>query len=262
MSTHTHKPCTEALPVIRLAAHVTPQSLAQALLHACTTDGFFYLADHGIPQALIEEVFAISRGYFLTAGPEQKLKGNGDLGYTAVRQESLDSVMPGNGDVKESYYYGDDRWFVRKGVTQFVPPFLAQTTRREKLDSFVDRNTMVAQIILRGLALALGLEEDYLAKAHTGEHSRLRLLHYPEHSYRGVDHLDIRAGAHTDYGTITLLHQDRVSGLQVIKDGVWTDVPPRPGCVVVNIGDALEFWSGGKFRPDPPSSQAETSDAN
>ena len=60
--------------------------------------------------------------------------------------------------------------------------------------------------------------------------------------------LDIRAGAHTDYGSITILHQSRISGLQVQRGNQWVDVPPISGAVVVNIGDALEFWSGGRLR--------------
>ena len=59
---------------------------------------------------------------------------------------------------------------------------------------------------------------------------------------------DIRAGAHTDYGSITLLFQHRVPGLQVHRDGSWLDVAPQEGCIVINIGDALEFWTGGRFR--------------
>lgn len=59
---------------------------------------------------------------------------------------------------------------------------------------------------------------------------------------------EIRAGAHTDYGSITILFQHIVSGLQVHRNGSWIDVAPRKGCVVINIGDALEFWSGGLFK--------------
>ena len=67
---------------------------------------------------------------------------------------------------------------------------------------------------------------------------------------------DIRAGAHTDYGSITLLFQHRVSGLQVRRGDDWIDVPPRSGCLVINIGDALEFWSGGRFKVGEARSKA------
>lgn len=74
---------------------------------------------------------------------------------------------------------------------------------------------------------------------------------------------DIRAGAHTDYGSITCLFQHHVSGLQVLRDDVWLDVAPQQGCLVINIGDALEFWSGGRFKSTlhrvvMPRNQSET----
>ena len=82
---------TSAPPVlntISLVVHDTPEKLARALWEAGTTDGFFYLSDHGIPAADIDAAFGVSAGFFLTAPEGEKTKGNGDLGYTAVRQET------------------------------------------------------------------------------------------------------------------------------------------------------------------------------
>lgn len=80
----------------------------------------------------------------------------------------------------------------------------------------------------------------------------MRMLHYPpvpsNHTDLDPNQADIRAGAHTDYGSITILFQHLVSGLQVRRNGAWVDVPTRQGCVVINIGDALEFWSGALFK--------------
>lgn len=106
--------------------------------------------------------------------------------------------MPGNGDLKESFYFGDSTWFAAHNQTQDLPPYLADQQRKVVLDRFVQQNTAVAGVVLRGLALALGvglssplffftfldmadakLPRDFLADAHQGEHSRLRLLHYP-----------------------------------------------------------------------------------
>ena len=105
----------------------------------------------------------------------------------------LDSDMPGDGDLKESFYLGDARWFAHQGRMQDLPPSLS--ANRATLDRFIEQNTDLATTILRGLAVALGvsnygrlcprdeaetqLPQDYLADAHQGEHSRLRLLHYP-----------------------------------------------------------------------------------
>ena len=77
-----------ALNVISLAQCDTPQKLANALWASGTSDGFFYISEHGIPLGDVEDVFEIARLYFLGCGSEEKVKGNGDLGYTAIRQET------------------------------------------------------------------------------------------------------------------------------------------------------------------------------
>ena len=59
-------------------------------------------------------------------------------------------------------------------------------------------------------------------------------------------------GEHTDYGTVTVLLQDGVGGLQAkTRDGEWVDVPPVPGSLVVNLGDMLEIWTNGVFKAPP-----------
>jgi len=74
----------------------------------------------------------------------------------------------------------------------------------------------------------------------------LRLLLYPTHLKNEVF---IRAGAHTDYGTLTLLFQDDVGGLQVMNaEGKYFDVTPKEGTVVVNAGDMLQRWTNGKLK--------------
>ena len=101
--------------------------------------------------------------------------------------------MPGDGDLKESFYLGDASWFAQQSRMQDLPPSLS--ANRATLDRFIEQNTDLATTILRGLAVALGvrnygqlcprneaetqLPQDFLANAHQGEHSRLRLLHYP-----------------------------------------------------------------------------------
>ena len=56
------------------------------------------------------------------------------------------------------------------------------------------------------------------------------------------------AGAHTDYGMLTLLFQDKIGGLQVFDKGVWLDVDPIEDTIVVNTGDLMERWTNGRFK--------------
>lgn len=119
--------------------------------------------------------------------------------------------------------------------------------------------------VLGGLAVALDLPPRAFTDCHGGKENRCRLIHYPPidtdadewvdacfhrlragsaplmQSPRLVHRTDIRASAHSDYGSITLLATESVGGLQVRqKDGSWADVQHLPGALIVNIADALE----------------------
>lgn len=81
----------------------------------------------------------------------------------------------------------------------------------------------------------------------------IRLLHYPPD--RGSDIRQLGAGAHTDFGAITLLLQDEIGGLQVYdttssaKLGEeWVDVKPNRDAYVVNVGDMLQMWTSGRYK--------------
>jgi isopenicillin N synthase-like dioxygenase len=74
------------------------------------------------------------------------------------------------------------------------------------------------------------------------------LLHYPAGT-PAASPAQLGAGAHTDYGSITLLHQDEVGGLEVRgADGHWHPAPAVPGALLVNTGDLMQRWTNDHFR--------------
>lgn len=105
--------------------------------------------------------------------------------------------------------------------------------------------------ILRAIAVGMGLEENSLLKYHQNGDNQIRLLHYPsieEEALRSGE--KERIAAHTDFGTMTMLFQDSVGGLEVEdinRKGVFIPAPYIPGTIVVNIGDLLMRWSNDRL---------------
>ena len=101
--------------------------------------------------------------------------------------------------------------------------------------------------ILAAIARHLGLEPDYFDATVENGNSILRMLHYPPQDANVGSH--IRAGAHEDINTITLLLGAEEAGLELLtRDGRWIPVSPKPGEVVVNIGDMLQRLTNGVLR--------------
>jgi isopenicillin N synthase-like dioxygenase len=110
--------------------------------------------------------------------------------------------------------------------------------------------TVVSPQVLRAFAIALQLPEDFFTLKH-GQNHFLRLLHYPPLT-AAPEVGQLRAGEHTDYGSITLLLQDAIGGLEVrTRSGEWIAAPPIPGTIVVNVGDAMQRWTNDRLCSTP-----------
>ena len=164
--------------------------------------------------------------------------------------EEVAKDREGNPDLKESMEIG------REGVEEF--PNLwpdgfdaeGREFRRVMQDFFLECKD-VHRLIMSAIALGLGLEEGFFDGYVKEGDNTLRLLHYPPVKREVFERNkgQVRAGAHTDYGSITLLFQDTRGGLQVQnEEGDWLDVAPIEGTVVVNAGDLLARWSNEKIR--------------
>jgi len=109
----------------------------------------------------------------------------------------------------------------------------------------------LARRVMRLFAAALKLPEDYFEDFIDAPISALRALNYPE-QHRPPKPGQLRAGAHTDYGCLTILAQDGNGGLQVRNtDGDWIAAPPIPGTFVINLGDQMARWTNGRFQATP-----------
>jgi isopenicillin N synthase-like dioxygenase len=232
-------------------AEADPDAFAQKLGRSFENYGFAILADHGIPDELIHRAEEKAKAFF--ALPETVKRayflegGGGARGYTPFGIETAKGAKAH--DLKEFWHVGRDlppghkfRGHMPDNVwPKEVPSFRATFT--ELYATFDDTGLK----ILRAIARYLGIDEDYFADAVRDGNSVLRLLHYPPQNEPTGQH--IRAGAHEDINTITLLLGAEEAGLELLtRDGRWIPVAPRPGELVINIGDMLQRLTNGQLR--------------
>jgi isopenicillin N synthase-like dioxygenase len=248
------------LPVIDVSSLVAGQddpAVADQIEAACRSQGFFYVSGHGVPPELTRRLDRASRAFFALP-EERKLEiamvhgGRAWRGFFPVGDE----LTSGRPDLKEGVYFGtelsteDPR--VKAGTPLHGPNlFPAQVPELgPAVLSYMDALTGVAQAVLRGVALSLGLEPGYFAASYTADPTVLfRIFHYPPQPPDDAQGWGV--GEHTDYGLLTLLLQDDNGGLQVRTPEGWIDAPPLPGTFVANIGDMLDRLTGGWYRSTP-----------
>ncbi|KXV36132.1 iron/ascorbate oxidoreductase [Gluconobacter thailandicus] len=245
---------THNIPVIDISPllHGTSEeraAVANNIGIACREIGFFYITGHGIPPELMAKLFTASRAFFNqshVAKDAMSMSRMGkNRGYVGLGVERLDTTsLP---DRKEAFNIsphqsdGTDAW----------PPLAGW---RELMMSYFNRCLEIGGALHRGFARDLGQEEDFFADKFKYPMATLRLLRYP--SAPQTDPADEGhapgAGAHTDYGNVTILSVNGVSGLQVRPRGSdWTDAPLIPGTLICNIGDCLMRWSNDVYVSTP-----------
>lgn len=246
------------IPVLdwRLFASDTEAFVAD-LGQAVRGSGFFLLQNHTVPGDLRARVFDMAEAFFTLPLAEKRalsIKNTPHFrGWAAQGDESLDEHSA-QVDRKESFNIGFDltpedprvlRGDPFRGVNVWpdVPGF------RDTMLAYYEAALLLGIDIHRAFAADLGLEPEHFAPAFRDPLAALRLLHYPPGTGAGNE---IGAGAHTDYGAITLLMTDGEGGLQVKpRSGDWTDVPHVPGAYVVNIGDCLMRWTNDIYISTP-----------
>ena len=228
-------------------------AFAQKLGRSFEEYGFAVLSDHGVPQALIDRAEEQARAFFALPDAVKRtyaLGQGGARGYTPFGIETAKGHKAF--DLKEFWHVGRELPLGHQfaGIMAAnvwpdeVPGF--RDTFLELYDSFDAAGLKV----LSAIARYLGIDEDYFRDTVRDGNSVLRLLHYPPQKEATGEH--IRAGAHEDINTITLLLGAEEAGLELrTRDGRWIPVSPKPGELVINIGDMLQRLTNGKLRSTP-----------
>lgn len=255
-----------SFPIFDLGAfqRATPEAqraLGREVDAICRSTGFLAIANHGVPQAVIDGVWDKAKAFFdLPAEQKQRARApykGYPYGYLGPELEALAKSrnVETPPDLKESFNGGP----LSRPESMTDPEALAfcyaETIWPDAPDGFREAWTAyykamedLAARIMRLFAVALDLPADYFAPYLDAPISALRALNYPQQTVAPKPG-QLRAGAHTDYGSLTiLLPQTGSRGLEIVTpDGAWTPVPPVPGAFVINIGDLMARWTNDRW---------------
>ncbi len=233
---------------------------AARLDRICRDTGFLVLRGHGVPQSTIDGVWQAAQSFF-AQDPDAKAQVAAPYpgypyGWLGPNREALakskgEDTPP---DLKESFNGGP--LTVPPGITDpDAMAFCYQPTLwpdlpgfRPAWEAYYRAMESLAARVMSAFAEALDLPADHFASYIGAPISALRALHYPATTTVPLDRQQ-RAGAHTDYGSLTiLLPQPGSRGLE-IRDpaGTWVEVPAEPGVFVINIGDLMARWTADRW---------------
>ena len=250
-----------ALPIIDVSAlrggdADARRAVGREFRRACLDLGFMYVVGHGVDRALRADVLAQSAAFFAISD-EKKLAIDMSLspynrGYEPLGGQTLEDGAPP--DLKEGFYIGEeislDHARLREGSFNLGPnQWPANLPGFETtMMTYYAEMLALGETLMRGIALSLGLEEDYFADFCRDPLTALKLLHSPPQP-ANPDPGEKGCGAHTDFGGITMLMQDDNGGLQVLgKDGRWLHARPVPDAYVVNLADMISRWTNDMYR--------------
>ena len=270
-----------AIPVIDLGPYwsgdaVARQTVADKVGWACENIGFLVISNHGIPQDLIDRTFAVSRDFFdLPLTEKERFKpadGVAPRGYHAIATrnlaKTLGQITPP--DLREQFFVGPLTPTTTKtaqvpGAAVFYSDNIwpeNPATYRNVLTEFYTVMEGLAARLMRIFATALALPETFFDDKIDSHFNTCPSNHYPVVNGDPLPG-QIRCGAHTDFGSLTILaFNDAPGGLEVLMpDGSWLGMGAGPGQLVVNLGDMMQRWTNDRWKStvhrvvNPPADQ-------
>lgn len=250
-----------SIPTIDIAplnddAHPDYDQTVRQVMDACTQIGFLSITGTGVSQETVDRVRSTVRAVFAIdeaakwdqAITRENYRGFIPMGFFAPNDGS------GKADKYEGYKLHHDVNVdapIRQDCPLYGPniwPRQVPDARKAILD-YWSRLDSVAHVLLAALETGLGLPARQLRDAFSDPMTNMTLLHYPPLS---PDEDGYGIHPHKDTDALTIIAPDPVGGLEVqTRDGGWITPDCPPGGFIVNIGDMLELWSGGRLKSTP-----------
>ncbi|PZW50505.1 isopenicillin N synthase-like dioxygenase [Humitalea rosea] len=273
------------IPVIDLSAALggSPAErlrVGREMDRTCREIGFFTVTGHGVSATAMDNLRGLANTFFALPLDEKQralhpVKGT-PRGYIALGVEALASgnAVATPPDLKEYYHFGRETWPEEayytspEGQRYFRPnlwPERPAGFAAAAAAYYAAMETLTVEM-MRLASLGLGIPEHFFDDKIDRHITAMRLNHYPAQVAPPAPG-QLRAGAHTDYGLLTILNGENVpGGLQAqMRDGRWLDVETDPRTFVVNIGDLLMRWTNDRWMSNvhrvvnPPDSAAARS---
>ncbi|XP_027184117.1 feruloyl CoA ortho-hydroxylase 1-like [Coffea eugenioides] len=230
----------DSIPVIDLSNWNDP-NVAEQICNAAEKWGFFQIVNHGIPIEVLENVKEATRRFFALPA-EEKNKHSKDsspsnnvrygTSFTPKAEKALEWK-----DFLSLFYVSDDE----------AAALWPSACRNETLD-FMKKSQFVIRKLLEALMKGLNVKEiDETKESLLMGSKRININYYPKCP---EPELTVGVGRHSDVSTLTILLQDDIGGLYVKKldTDAWVHVPPIDGAIVINVGDALQILSNGRYK--------------
>ena len=248
------------IPIIDIAPLVIPdhntkliRATGDKIRDACRSVGFFYIKNHQIPQSHIDSLISLVHAFF-NLSLEEKMKihiSKSDIfrGYTPLGKELTNDKY----DWHECVDFGLDLKSndpdVSNGKNLVGPNQWPenQYNFKKALENHWQLMIILGKRITQGLSISLGLPKNYFSPFMNKSHSYMRVSNYPPlENKKNIDH---GIGSHIDYGFLTILLQDNISGLEIKNsDDEWFSAPIIPGTFLINIGHMMQRWTNDYYR--------------
>ncbi|KAI7757623.1 hypothetical protein M8C21_016514 [Ambrosia artemisiifolia] len=240
----TQNPSNHNIPTIDLTGHTNPNHLLDDITRACKDWAAFHVINHGVPVLLLDEIRKVGSSFFKDLPMEERLKYACDSSAPASEGYGSRMLVASDDAVLDWRDYFDHHTLpvCRRDPSRWPH---SPSNYREVVGEYSDQMKLLAQKVLGLISTSLGLSSSFIEDAMGELYQNITISYYPACPQ---PELTLGLQSHSDFGFITLLIQDNVAGLQVIKDGEWVTVDPVSDAVLVILGDQTEIITNGIYK--------------